>query len=85
MTSSNPKTRRRQRHACKERAKEQRNEWHRQSNTAWGRMCGNKKTYPMQDDALNAAAQCCGKSRSGYLRVYQCDYCEMWRITSKPQ
>lgn len=48
-------------------------------------MCGNKKTYPMQDDALNAAAQCCGKSRSGYLRVYQCDYCEMWRITSKPQ
>lgn len=47
------------------------------------RACSAKHRYESREDAEEAARTCITNGRRT-LRVYRCDYCDGWHLTSKP-
>lgn len=48
------------------------------------RTCLAKNRYDTREDAEEAARACTANGRRA-LRVYRCDYCDGWHLTSKPE
>ena len=48
------------------------------------RTCAAKNRYATREDAEEAARTCTTNGRRT-LRVYRCDYCDGWHLTSKPE
>ena len=46
--------------------------------------CQAKRRYDTREDAEEAARTCTTSDRRT-LRVYRCDYCDGWHLTSKPE
>ena len=47
-------------------------------------VCQAKRRYDTREDAEEAAHACTTSGRRT-LRVYRCDYCDGWHLTSKPE
>jgi hypothetical protein len=42
-----------------------------------------KNSYERESDALAAAVRSAGQRNTSFLRVYKCNYCFKWHLTSQ--